>query len=339
MRILVTGGSGFIGSTLIKFLLQDKKNIILNVDKLSKFSIPESLNFTKKIKNYNFIKLDICNLSKLQKIIFKFKPTIIVHLAAESHVDRSIKEPSDFINSNIIGTYNLLTCFKYYLDKNKSKNTKNLFLHVSTDEVYGSLNKRSKPFNEKSNYLPNSPYSASKASSDFLARAWHKTFNLPVIITHCSNNYGPWQFPEKLIPLMIYRGYKKMSMPVYGDGKNIRDWIFVEDHVRVLLSIIKKGKIGQVYNIGSGQEISNIRLVKEICKILDNKFPSTTKHLNLIHFVKDRKGHDFRYAILNNKVKKTFNFKKQYNFKDGLKLTVDWYLKNIDWLISKSKNL
>ena len=338
MNILVTGGCGFIGSTLIKILLKEKNNLVLNIDSLRQFSVPEALEEIKNYNNYQFKKIDICDFEKLKKIVFKFKPAKIFHLAAESHVDRSIQRPVDFINSNVIGTFNLLSIFKEYLSKKRSKDSKYIFLHVSTDEVYGSLTKHQRSFREDSNYSPNSPYSASKASSDMLARAWHVTYKLPIVITHSSNNYGSWQYPEKLIPLMIYKAYMNQKMPVYGNGQNIRDWIFVKDHARALIDISNKGKIGEIYNIGADQEIKNISLVKEICKIFDKKFPKKAQHSKLINFVEDRAGHDFRYSLNINKIKNNFQFKPKYNIKEGLELTVNWYLDNIDWMITKFKN-
>ena len=333
MRILVTGGCGFIGSHLVKKLLKNKKNIVLNLDSIAKYSSNESLNEILLNKNYKFKKCDINNFKKLKQIIFEFKPKIIFHLAAESHVDRSIESSLSFIKTNILGTFNLLEISRVYLEKYKKLKFK--FIHISTDEVYGELKQNEKKFVENSPYLPNSPYSASKASSDHLVRAWNKTYKLPTIITNCSNNYGPWQFPEKLIPLIIYKLINKKNLPVYGNGKNIRDWIYVEDHVRALIIISQKGKIGQKYNIGSNYEISNINLVKRICKIFDSIYPKNIPHSKLIKFVKDRKGHDFRYAINSNKLDKKLKFKSKYQFNKNLNLTIHWYLNNYKWLHKK----
>ena len=333
MRILVTGGCGFIGSHLIKKLLKNKKNIVLNIDIIAKHSSKESLKDIAYNKKYKFKKCDINNYKNLKKIIFEFKPRIIFHLAAESHVDRSIESSFSFIKTNILGTFNLLEISRIYIAKHKKLKFK--FIHISTDEVYGELKQKEKKFIENSPYFPNSPYSASKASSDHLVRAWNKTYKLPTIITNCSNNYGPWQFPEKLIPLVIYKLINKKKLPIYGNGKNIRDWIFVDDHIRALILISQKGKIGQKYNIGSNYEISNINLVKRICKIFDTICPNNQPHSRLITFVKDRKGHDFRYAINSNKLNKKLKFKSTYEFEKNLNLTINWYLNHYNWLHNK----
>ena len=338
MKIIVTGGLGFIGSALIRYLLNKTNNKILNIDILSKVSMPEALENLNKSKNYKFLKLNIVNKVKIENAITKFSPDLVFHLAAESHVDNSIISPSDFIKSNIVGTFNLLESCRKYLKRKPSKLTKFRLIHISTDEVYGSLKIKQKAFDEKSQYRPNSPYSASKASSDHLVRAWYKTYKIPSIITHCSNNYGPWQFPEKLIPLMISRGIQNKSMPIYGDGKNIRDWLFVEDHIKALIKIAKKGKIGETYNIGGDEESSNLKVVNLICSNLDEKFPFNAPHHRLIKFVKDRKGHDFRYSINYQKVKKTLNFSPSVKLHKGIKRTVDWYVQNYNWLMNKSRS-
>jgi len=336
MKILVTGGSGFIGSTLVKLLLE-KNYKVLNIDKLSKQSVNESLDKYKKNKNYFFKKIDINNYKKLEKIFFEFKPHSIFHLAAESHVDRSIKNPEIFIKTNILGTYNLLEISKNFYQKNKFSK-RFIFIHVSTDEIYGSLSKRNyNKFNENTNINPSSPYSASKACSDLLVNAWNKTFNLPIIITNCSNNFGPWQFPEKLIPIVIYNAIRKKSIPIFGNGKNIRDWIDVRDHANGLYLVFKKGKIGERYNIGTNQEFSNIQICKKIFKILNNKVDKNFNYLKLINFVNDRKGHDYRYAIDNTKIKKELNFKSKYQFDQSIEKTIGWYLENISWVKSKLK--
>tara|TARA_B100001123_G_C15325480_1_gene1029385 strand:+ start:2385 stop:3392 length:1008 start_codon:yes stop_codon:yes gene_type:complete len=335
MRIIVTGGCGFIGSTLIKKLITNKKNLVLNIDSLNKVSMPESLNKIKINKNYHFKKTDIRNKKKLLEIILEFKPNRIFHLAAESHVDRSITNPDSFLTSNIIGTYNLLESSKIFLSKNK-KFTKNFkIIHVSTDEVYGSLNFKERAFKETNKFLPNSPYSASKASSDLICRAWFKTYKIPVITTNCSNNYGPWQFPEKLIPVVISKILQNKKIPIYGSGKNIRDWIHVEDHTDALIKISNKGKIGETYNIGDNNEISNLDLVKHICKIFDEIKMRKVPSKKLISFVKDRLGHDFRYSINSKKIENKLNFRCQIKFSNGLRQTVNWYLENEKWLIKK----
>ena len=336
MRIIVTGGSGFIGSHLVHLLIK-KKHIVLNIDKLSKFSVNESLDDLKKNKKYNFKKIDLQNFEKLSRAINNFKPDIIYNLAAESHVDRSIINPINFVKSNINSTINLLEAINKYLDKYPKIKKNFKLIHVSTDEIYGSLKSEEKKFTEKSKIDPSSPYAASKASTDLIVKAWNKTYKLPVIITNCSNNFGPWQFPEKLIPVIISKILKKQTIPIYGNGKNIRDWIYVLDHVDCLYTILKKGKIGETYNIGTNNELENIKICKMIClkinKLKKNKF----NNLKLIKFVDDRKGHDLRYAINNNKIKKTLGFRSKYKFENALDSTVKWYLNNSDWLKNKTK--
>jgi len=332
MKILITGGSGFIGSNLIKYLINFNKYTICNIDALTRTSVPHAL---KKIKydKYFFKKIDICNYNKLKKTILDFQPNIIMHLAAESHVDTSIVAPRKFIDTNIIGTFNLLDiCNRFLIKRN---NNKFKFLHISTDEVFGSLDKGSNSFTEKSNYLPNSPYSSSKASSNHLVRAWVKTYNFPGIITNCSNNYGPWQHPEKLIPHTIARCILKSPIPIYGIGKNQRDWIFVLDHVRALFKLMHKGKVGETYNIGTNKTLTNIDLVNKICKLIDKKNIDKNNfyHNSLITFVQDRKGHDFKYSINSSKLCNSLNFKFEYDLKKGLDYTVNWYLDNSRWLI------
>ena len=341
MNIIVTGGLGFIGSTLIKSLLKNKKFNIFNIDKISKVSVKESLfNLSKsELKRYHFLKENIQNYNKIKIIINKIKPDAIFNLAAESHVDNSIINPSHFIHTNVLGTYNLLDISKNYFYHYKKEKKKFRFIHVSTDEVYGSLSKNSKPFIETDKYFPNSPYSASKASSDHLVHAWYKTYNLPCIITNCSNNYGPWQFPEKLIPVVIAKAILNKNIPIYGDGQNIRDWIHVNDHVDSLIQIFNKGKIGENYNIGSNNEISNIKLVELICAYLNKTIPKKKNYLSLIKFVSDRPGHDFRYSINANKIKNSLNIKPKYNFKKGIESTVDWYVNNSIWLIKNYKKV
>ena len=335
-KILVTGGLGFIGSTLIKKILSDTSDKILNIDKLSYASMPESLNEIKNDLRYSFKKIDICDLKALKDTLFTFSPNIIIHLAAESHVDNSISSPQEFIHTNIVGTYNLLEVSRELWKKEINEHNK--FIHVSTDEVYGSLKNEDSPFDEENNYKPNSPYSASKASSDMLVRAWNKTFNLPCIITNCSNNYGPWQFPEKLIPVVIKSALNHQEIPIYGDGTNIRDWLYVEDHASALIQVYKTGKIGEKYNVGGNNEVSNIDLVNTICTILDEVKPSTKiKHYSeLITYVTDRLGHDSRYAIDAQKILKELQFKPSVEIRDGLMKTVLWYVENIDWLNKKN---
>ena len=335
MKIIVTGGCGFIGSTLIKNLINYSKNKILNIDSLNYESIPESLNSVKSKKNYFFKKIDINNKDKLLQIFLEFKPNIIFHLAAESHVDRSITKPYNFLRTNILGTFNVIDNSKIFLENYKNYKNKFKIIHISTDEVYGSLKFKDKSFNELNKFFPNSPYAASKASSDLLCRAWNQTYNLPIIITNCSNNYGPWQYPEKLIPVVIAKILQNKKIPVYGKGNNIRDWIHVEDHVNALINVSKNGIIGETYNIGGNNELENLDLVKQICEIIDEKIPQKKPYKRLISFVEDRLGHDFRYSINSKKIRNKLNFKLKYNMNDGLNQTVSWYINNRNWLLQK----
>jgi len=319
-KILITGGLGFIGLNLVQDLLRNKKIKLINIDKLS----PYSNKITIKKKNYKFIKLDIANKNKLYNCINNIKPDLVFHLAAESHVDRSIISSEEFIYSNIIGTFNLLEILNQ-LKTRKKLNAKFRFIHVSTDEVYGSILKGK--FTEKSNYKPNSPYSASKASSDLLVRSWFKTYNFPAIITNCSNNFGPYQNEEKFIPKVITNILSKKKIPIYGNGKNTRDWIYVDDHVSALKTIAIKGKIGETYNIGGQNILTNNKIVEMIFKIMKKKHINFDP-INLIEHVMDRKGHDFRYAISNKKINNKLNWYPKYIFKDSLEKTIDWYCKN-----------
>ena len=335
-KILVTGGLGFIGSTAIKMILSKTHDEVLNIDKNSYASMPEALDLLESSSRYSFLKIDISQYELTKKVISDYAPDVILHLAAESHVDNSINSPKEFIESNIIGTYNLLQAANELWTDEDRLNKK--FIHVSTDEVYGSLEQNEAPFTESTKYSPNSPYSASKASSDMLARAWYKTFGIPVIITNCSNNYGPWQFPEKLIPVVIKKALNHEKIPIYGDGLNIRDWLFVEDHAAALINVYQNGEAGEKYNIGGNNEISNLDLVEKICAILDEVSPSMNipKYIQLISFVRDRPGHDLRYAIDATKIAKELNFIPSIEIDAGLMKTVQWYVKNKDWLNQKS---
>ena len=332
MKILVTGGAGFIGSNFILNYIDNHK--ILNYDKLTYAGNLNNFNSIKEHKNYFFIKGDIKDKKLVNKTILDFRPDAIINFAAESHVDRSIDGPQDFIETNILGTFTLLkSALDYYYDLDREKKEKFRFLHISTDEVYGSLGKTGK-FKETTSYAPTSPYSASKASSDHLVKAWYHTFGLQVLITNCSNNYGPYQFPEKLIPLMIINCLNHSNLPVYGNGQNIRDWIYVDDHCYAIYQVLSKGRLGETYNIGGNQELSNIEIIEKICSILDKVIPSKKikSYKELITFVKDRPGHDFRYAIDSSKIEKEFNFIPKENLETGLKKTIKWYISNIDWI-------
>ncbi len=335
-KFLVTGGAGFIGSAVVRHIINNSNHSVVNVDKLTYAGSLESLKSIVKNQRYYFEKADICNLNKIKNIFKKHRPDIIIHLAAETHVDRSINGPSEFIKTNIFGTYNLLQVSRdYWLNLKSNKKKKFKFHHVSTDEVYGDLGTTKNFFTENSSYSPSSPYSASKASSDHLVRAWNRTYNLPILITNCSNNYGPYQFPEKLIPLVTINALEGKSLPIYGSGKQIRDWLYVEDHARALLHVALKGKIGETYNIGGGNEMENIEVVKIICRLLEELAPIKSKkklkYDKLIKYVTDRAGHDLRYAIDASKIKRKLQWKPKETFVSGLRKTVKWYLNNIDW--------
>ena len=329
-KILVTGGSGFIGSNFIIKQLEVTDNKIFNLDKLTYASNVESVNELDNLSNYMFKQGNINNFTLVRDIFDKFQPDVIVNFAAESHVDRSIDMPDIFIDTNILGTLNLLkVSLRHYLDK--KNNFK--FIHVSTDEVYGTLAANQDAFKETSQYKPSSPYSASKASSDHLVRAWNKTFGLPTIITNCSNNYGCYQFPEKLIPLTIINCIDEKNIPIYGKGENIRDWIHVNDHCEALNLVIDSNESGEFFNIGGSNEIRNIDLVHKICSILDDIKPrkNNESHVNLINFVQDRPGHDFRYAVNSSKIGEALGWSPQTNIDLGLEETIKWYVKNESW--------
>ncbi len=333
MKLLVTGGCGFIGSNFIHKQLDETENTILNIDKLTYAGNPENLNSQLANQNYEFIQGDICDAELIGAAIRKFRPHVVFHFAAESHVDRSIDGPADFINTNIIGTYTLLAeSLKYYNGLSDSDKLRFRFLHVSTDEVFGSLGETGY-FTETTAYDPRSPYSASKASSDHLVNAWYHTFGLPILITNCSNNYGPFQFPEKLIPLMILNCLAGKPLPVYGTGSNIRDWLHVEDHCNALYRVSQKGKPGETYNIGGNTEKTNLEVVHTICDVLDTlkKVEPNQSFRKLITFVEDRPGHDQRYAIDASKIKAELGWTPEHTFETGMENTIKWYLNQTDW--------
>ncbi len=337
MKILITGGAGFIGSALVRFLINETDSTVINVDKLTYAGNLHSLEGIAESERYFFEKVDICDAAAIERIFIQYQPDRVMHLAAESHVDRSITSSADFIQTNIIGTHVLLEASRLYWKALLAERQQNFrFHHISTDEVYGDLDNSGEFFTETTPYAPSSPYSASKASSDHLVRAWHRTYGLPVVVTNCSNNYGPFQFPEKLIPLIIENALAGKSLPVYGDGSQIRDWLYVEDHVRALYQVLLKGKIGETYNIGGHNEKKNIEVVHKICDLLDEFKPEKPEGLNsyrdLITFVKDRPGHDKRYAIDASKIAKDLNWKPLESFESGISKTVKWYLENSKWV-------
>lgn len=333
MKVLITGGAGFIGSAVVKQLITTTDASVINVDKLTYAGNLESLRAVQGHPRYLFEQVDICDIKEMVRVFGVYKPDAIMHLAAESHVDRSIEGPSEFIQTNIVGTSALLEVARNYwgeLDEVRKRRFR--FHHVSTDEVYGSLG-ASGYFTEQTPYHPNSPYSASKASSDHLVNAWHRTYGLPVVITNCSNNYGPYQFPEKLIPLMILNGLEGRPLPVYGQGDNVRDWLYVEDHARALWLVLTTGRVGETYLIGGHNEQTNLEVVQSLCARLDELAPRSNgeSYSSLITFVEDRPGHDQRYAIDASKIEQELNWKPAQTFESGLRKTVRWYLENLQW--------
>lgn len=334
MTILVTGAAGFIGSNFVQDWFLDSDESIVSFDLLTYAGNLRNLSSLKNNPNHHFVKGNIGDEKLVNNLFKKYEFRAVINFAAESHVDRSIHQSNSFIDTNIIGTYKLLEETRFYWnDLNKKFKDDFRFLHVSTDEVYGSLEKFDEPFSETSRYKPNNPYSASKAASDHLVRAWHHTFNIPTLITNCSNNYGPYQFPEKLIPLSIINAINGKSIPIYGDGQNIRDWLFVKDHCNAIRSVLNKGKIGEVYNIGGSCEKTNFEVVKALCDLLDDIKPlkNSSSYADQIIFINDRSGHDKRYAINATKLENELNWKPSETFETGIKKTVEWYIENSEW--------
>jgi len=334
--ILVSGGAGFIGSAVIRHIINNTNHQVVNVDKLTYAGNLESLTDVSDNERYQFEQVDICDATNIKRILNQYQPNIIMHLAAESHVDRSIDGPGEFIQTNIVGTYVLLEATRDYWSKlEQTKQANFRFHHVSTDEVYGDLECNDDLFTEETPYAPSSPYSAAKASSDHLVRAWQRTFKLPTLITNCSNNYGPYQFPEKLIPLIILNALEGKPLPIYGDGKQVRDWLYVDDHARALLHVALTGEISKTYNIGGHNEKQNIEVVKTVCAILDELLPSQLpgigRYEELITFVTDRAGHDVRYAIDASKIASELGWTPAETFESGIRKTVEWYLNNHTW--------
>ena len=330
MRVIVTGGAGFIGSALVRHLVLEKGFEVLNIDALTYAGNLPSLHTVEDKPNYRFLKSNICDRGAMEQAVREFQPDRIMHLAAESHVDRSITGAADFIETNVIGTFTLLeTARDYWLGLEDKQRDRFRFLHVSTDEVYGSLGEEGL-FTEETPYDPSSPYSASKASSDHLAKTWQRTYGLPVVVSNCSNNYGPYHFPEKLIPLTILNAFVGERLPVYGKGENVRDWLYVEDHARALDLIAERGRVGETYNVGGRNERRNIDVVRRICEVLDRLSPTNRPREELIEFVTDRPGHDARYAIDATKLEQELGWRARENFDSGIEKTVSWYLEN-DW--------
>ena len=336
MKFVITGGAGFIGSAVIRHIINNTDHSVVNIDKLTYAGNIESLEPVKNDNRYSFEQVDICDVNEVKRVFNEHQPNVVMHLAAESHVDRSIDGPGEFIQTNIVGTYVLLEEARdYWSSLSDDKKASFRFHHVSTDEVYGDLEGTYNLFTEQTPYAPSSPYSAAKASSDHLVRAWQRTFQLPTLITNCSNNYGPYQFPEKLIPLIILNALEGKELPIYGNGKQIRDWLYVDDHARALVHVALTGEIGETYNIGGHNELQNIDVVKTVCSILDGLVPSSIDGIDrydqLIIYVGDRAGHDVRYAIDATKISDELNWTPNETFATGIKKTVQWYLDNQVW--------
>lgn len=335
MKILVTGGAGFIGSALVRHIITDTKDSVVNLDKLTYAGNLESVACVANDERYTFERVDICDREALDRVFRQHRPDVVMHLAAESHVDRSISGPSDFIQANIVGTYVLLEAAREYWGALNAQSQKRFrFHHISTDEVYGDLEGPEDMFTETTAYQPSSPYSASKASSDHLVRAWSRTYGLPTVITNCSNNYGPCHFPEKLIPLVILNALEGKSLPIYGKGDQVRDWLYVEDHARALYKVVTQGEVGDTYNIGGHNEKKNIEVVQALCTLLDELCPESPfrPHAQLITYVQDRPGHDQRYAIDAGKIQRDLGWVPKESFESGIRKTVEWYLNNQTWV-------